>query len=211
MMTSINNRVSFRRTLIAATALSLLVGTGMAHAQEAQRVRGTIESVDGDTLSVITREGPTASITLTDGWGVTAVAAAELSDIEPGDFVGIASLPTDDGTDGALEVLIFPEGMEGTGEGSYPWDLEPGSTMTNATVADKVESVDGSTVNLTYDGDQTKEIVIPADVPVVTFADATTDDLVEGATVFVPGQVDAAGVITANRVVVGRDGVVPPM
>ena len=199
------------RLAVAALACGLVLGAGAVSAQEAHRVRGTVESLEGTVLNVMSREGESVAITLDEGWGVSGVAAAEMSDIEPGDFVGIASLPMDDGKPGALEVLIFPEAMAGTGEGSYPWDLEEGSTMTNATVSDKVEGVDGNTLSLSYDGDQTKDIVVAEGTPVVTFADATPEDLVEGATVFVPGQMAADGTISAGRVVVGKDGVVPPM
>ena len=197
--------------MAAGLAFGLTLSAGTAFAQEAHRVRGTVESLKGNTLNVMSREGESVAITLNDGWGVSGVAAAEMSDIASGDFVGIASLPMEDGKPGALEVLIFPEAMAGTGEGSYPWDLQEGSTMTNATVSDKVESVDGNTLSLSYDGDQTKDIVVPDGTPVVTFADASKDDLVEGAPVFVPGEMAADGMISTGRVVVGKDGVVPPM
>lgn len=200
-----------RRGLAAALAATALLVAGTASADEAHRVRGTIESLDGNILTVATREGDTATIMLLDDWMVSGVARASLADVGEGDFVGIASLPTEDGKDGALEVLIFPEEMAGTGEGSYPWDLEEGSTMTNATVADKVASVDGGSVTLSYDGGKTKEIVIPEGTPIVTFADATSDDLIVGARVFVPAHIDADGQIGTTRVVVGHNGVVPPM
>lgn len=192
-----------------AVLTSATLFASVAFADE-QRVRGTIDSLNGNTLTVATREGKTAAITLTEGWKVTGVANATMDDVGEGDFVGIASAPMEDGSDGALEVLIFPKGMEGTGEGSYPWDLQPDSTMTNATVADKVESVDGNSVSVTYDGGQTKDIVIPEGTPVVTFAEATPADLVKGATVFVPVE-QAAGKTTSSLIVVGKNGVVPPM
>ena len=50
----------------------------------------------------------------------------------------------------ALEVHIFPEAMRGTGEGHYPWDLRPQSTMTNANVEQVVTAVDGQTLTLKY-------------------------------------------------------------
>lgn len=204
---------TIRPTAFVAAALTstMLMGAGAAFADEAHRVRGTIDKLDGSTLTVITREGPTETITLNDGYKVNTIQKAELSDIEKGDYVGIASLPMENGADGALEVLIFPAGMEGTGEGSYPWDLQPESTMTNATVADKVQAVEGSKVSLTYNDGKTKDITIPADAPIVTFVPGTVADLTEGAPVFVPAMADPAGMITTGTVVVGADGVAPPM
>ena len=184
---------------------------GVAMAQDAPQlhVRGTVVSLEGSTLKVATREGDTVDVALADGWVVSGVARAEVADIKLGDFVGIASLSTADGGDGALEVLIFPPELKGAGEGSYGWDLQPESSMTNATVADAVTGVDGRTVTVSYNGEQ-KEIAIPDGTPVVTFAPATQADLVPGAVVFIAAEKTADGTV-GHQVVVGKDGVVPPM
>lgn len=172
-------------------------------------VRGSIVTFAGSSLKVKTREGETVDVALADGWKVASVADAKVTDIKPGDFVGIASLAKADGGDGALEVLIFPPAMKGTGEGSYSWDLKPDSSMTNATVADAVKGVDGRTVTVTYHGKE-KKIAIPDGTPVVTIAAATKDDLIPGAVVFITAEKGATGPI-AHQVVVGKNGVVPPM
>ncbi|NSY14866.1 hypothetical protein [Agrobacterium vitis] len=172
-------------------------------------VRGSVVSFGGSKLTVKTREGATLDVILADGWQVSAVAKAKIEDIKPGDFVGIASLPKKDGGDGALEVLIFPPALKGAGEGSYGWDLKPESSMTNATVADAVKGVDGRTVTVAYKGKE-KKISIPDGTPVVTLAPATKDDLVPGAVVFVPADKAPTGTV-AHQVVVGKNGVVPPM
>lgn len=172
-------------------------------------VRGSIVDYQGSTLKVKTREGETIDVALADDWKVAGVADAKVTDIKPGDFVGIASLPKAGGGDGALEVLIFPPAMKGLGEGSYGWDLKPDSSMTNATVADAVKGVEGRTVTVTYHGKE-KKIAIPDGTPVVTIAGATKDDLVPGAVVFITAEKAATGPI-AHQVVVGKNGVVPPM
>lgn len=195
--------------VLAGMLIAATVGFS-AHAADQIRVRGTVESLDGSTLSVKTREGTDAKIMLKDGWKVSSVAKASVNDIKEGDFVGIASLPTADGGNGALEVLIFPAAMKGTGEGSYAWDLKPNSSMTNATVANAVKSVDGHTLTVTYKGGE-KKISIPEGTPVVTFAPAEVADLKSGATVFVPSEKASDGSISTSRVVVGTNGIVPPM
>jgi len=196
----------------AVAVLSFVEITEIRPAQAAEnvRVRGTIVSLDGSTLTVKTREGPTAALALKSGWKVTGVAAASLGDIKPGDFVGVASLPRAAGGDGALEVLVFPAAMKGTGEGSYPWDLKPNSTMTNATVSNAVKEVDGRMLTLTFHG-QEKKISVADGTPIVTFAPATEADLKPGATVFVPAQRAADGALSTGFVVVGENGVAPPM
>jgi len=199
---------AIRVVALASTALlSLNIST---HAAESVRLRGTITTFEGSTLTIKTREGEDKTVTLPEGWMVSSVAAASAADIKTGDFVGIASLPNEDGSDGALEVLIFPAALKGAGEGSFAWDLQPGSTMTNATVADAVTSVDGRSLKVAYEGGE-KTIDIPDATPIVTFAPATVADLVAGATVFVPAEVADDGTISAHTVVVGTKGVVPPM
>ena len=198
----------------AALALGAFLGMAnisASRAAENVRVRGTIVSLDGSTLTVKTREGPNAVLALKPGWKVTGVAKASVEDIKPGDFLGIASLPTTTGGDGAVEVLVFPPAMKGTGEGSYPWDLKPKSTMTNATVTNAVKGVEGRTLDLSYSGGKEKKISIPDGVPIVTFGPATEADLKPGATVFVPAQRGDDGALGAGFVVVGVNGVDPPM
>src|SRR5580698_1050475 len=150
----------------ASAVLAFLAIAVLSPAQAAEnvRVRGTIVGLDGSTLTVKTREGPNAMLM-----------------IKPGDFVGIASLPTSSGGDGAVEVLVFPAAMKGTGEGSYPWDLKPKSTMTNATVTNAVKGVEGRTLDLSYSAGKEKKISIPDGVPIVTFGPATAADLKPGA------------------------------
>jgi hypothetical protein len=197
-------------TLAIATAVTTLAASSAALAADGVRVRGTVVSVTSDTLVVKSRDGDTVSIGLGVGWKAGGIAKASLADIKTGDFVGIASLPTATGGAGALEVLIFPPAMRGTGEGSYGWDLKPNSSMTNGAVSEAVQSVDGTTVNVVYHG-QSKKITIAPGTPIVTFAPATNADVKPGAVVFVPADRAEDGKLSTTRVVVGKNGVVPPM
>jgi hypothetical protein len=197
--------------VLAATTGVMAASLVLAQTAESVRVRGTISKFEGSTLTVKTREGSSDAITLVPDWKVSGVAKASVDDIKVGDFVGIASTPTADGTAGALEVVIFPAALKGAGEGDRPWDLQPDSSMTNGTVADQVTGVDGPTVTLTYDNGQEKKISIPGGTPIVTFAPATPADLTPGAAVFVIAERDANGALTSGRVVVGNHGVPPPM
>jgi hypothetical protein len=202
---------SLKFTALAfATALATVAASTSALAADGVRVRGTVVSVTGDTLLVKSREGADVSIKLNLGWKAGGIAKATLADIKQGDFVGIASLPGASGPDGALEVLIFPPAMRGTGEGSYGWDLKPNSSMTNGAVSEAVQSVDGTTVNVVYHG-QSKKIVIAPNTPIVTFAPAVNADVKPGAVVFVPADRADDGKLSTTRVVVGKNGVVPPM
>lgn len=195
---------------VVLTTGGLAAATAADAADQGVRVRGTVASLAGGQLQVKSRDGQLLTVQLKDGWIASAVMKANIGDIKPGDFVGIASLPKSEGGDGALEVLIFPPALKGRGEGSYGWDLKPNSTMTNATVGDAVKSVNGSVVTVNYHG-QEKKISIPNGTPVVTLAPATPGDVKPGTAVFIPAQKDANGALSAGQLIVGKNGVVPPM
>jgi hypothetical protein len=196
---------------IAGAAFLGIAALSAVQAAESVRVRGTVVGLEGSTLTVKTREGPNAMLMLKPGWKMAGVAKASVEDIKPGDFVGIASLPTASGGDGAIEVLVFPPALKGSGEGNYPWDLKPKSSMTNATVTNAVKGVDGRTLDLSYSGGKEKKISIPDGVPIVTFGPATPTDLKPGVAVFVPAQRGDDGALGAGFVVVGNNGIAPPM
>ena len=174
------------------------------------RVRGTVEKLDGQTLAIKTREGPVTTIALAPNFTVNGVVKKELSDIKEGDYVGVASLKGTDGKLHALEVLIFPEAMRGTGEGHFPWDLQPESLMTNAAVAGVAAAPTGRTLKLAHKGQET-EIVVGPEAPIVTFQPADASLLKPGAAVFLTAQKQPDGTLTAARVTAEKDGVKPPM
>ena len=199
---------------IAASALSLsLLLSCLALAQPpapTQRIRGDVVAVDGLNLQVKERSGEMLTIKLAENYVVTGVAKVGIEAITPNAFVGVASMPQSDGTQTALEVLVFPESGRGSGEGHYPWDLQPGSMMTNATVAEVVAVGPARRMTLRYkDGE--KVIVVPANVPIVTFEPGDRAMLKPGAHLLLTATRQPDGSLTAPRVVIGKDGLVPPM
>lgn len=201
------------RRMLGAAAFALLLATSMAAAQapDIVRVRGTIESVDGQMLDVKGRDGTPIKVKLADDVRVLAVDKKSLADIKQGVFVGITAMPQPDGTQKAVEIHIFPEALRGTGEGHRPWDLMPNSTMTNANIDSAVTSIDGQELVLKYkDGE--KKFIVPANIEVVMFAPAAVADLKPGEKIFVvAGKKQPDGTIAAPSIVVGRNGVNPPM
>src|ERR1700739_2354130 len=107
------------------------------------RIRGSIATVEGQIMTIATREGPKVDVTLNDPLTVVTVKKVDLASITPHTYVGIATRAGANGELLALEVLVFPEAMRGVGEGHYPWDLEPGSMMTNGTVTGVVQAATG--------------------------------------------------------------------
>jgi hypothetical protein len=197
----------------ALAAIFLAFGVSAALAQQPPvRVRGTIESVQGDTIVVRNRDGTELSIKLADNVRVAAMVKATFADIKPGSFVGSAALPQPDGTYLAVSLHIFSDAQRGVvREGFTPWDLQPNSTMTNAIVEGVVVGADRHRLTLKYpDGE--KIIVVPADLAVAAYAPGDRSELKPGAKVFIfAAQRQADGSLLATAVSVGRDGLTPPM
>jgi len=189
-----------------------LCATAVAQAPlPTQRIRGDVTALDGLGLQVKSRSGEALAIKLAENYTVTAVVKIDMSAIKPGVFVGTASMPQSDGTQSAIEVLVFPEAMRGSNEGHYPWDLKPGSMMTNATVADAVVEATGGRRMLLKYKDGEKWVVVPPDAPIVTFEPGDRAMVVPGAHVLITATKQPDGTLTAARVAVGKNGLVPPM
>ncbi len=200
------------RLLVASfTAISVFASTAWAQQTPPVRIRGTIESVDGNTLGIKTREGSDVKVNMTDNVAVFAVVKTELSQIKEGSYIGVSAMPQPDGTQKAFAVHIFPENQRGAAEGFRPWDARANSTMTNATVAETVKGTDGQNITVKYkDGE--KKVVVPPETPVVTFVASDKSEVKPGGKIIIFGAVKKEdGTLEANRVNVGRDGITPPM
>ena len=141
--------------ILTATAFATVIAVTTVAAQQpqTQRVRGTIEKVDGNTLLIKTPDGAPASVTLADNAVVVGVLKATVADIKEGSYIGSGALPQPDGTQKAVEVHIFAESQRGTGDGHRGnWDGTPYGagvgTMTNGAVGQSVSSVDGPVVTV---------------------------------------------------------------
>jgi hypothetical protein len=205
------HRSTLSRPLIAVAVVVASCLHAIAQQPPApSRVRGTIEAVDGEVLSVKSRSGEDFRLRMTGDMRVAGIAKISLSDIKVGSFIGTTTVPGPDGGDHAIEVHMFPEDMRGTGEGSRPFDLRPNSTMTNATVAEAVAGNDGHTLLVKYkDGE--KKVVVSPDTPVVTYVPADKSELKAGAKVIAFFKKLPDGSFEANRISVGLNGLTPPM
>jgi len=199
------------RTLAALLLVAVSsVALAQAPANPPVRIRGTVEKLDGNMLTVKARNGQTMTVKMADNFAVMGVAKANLADVGSGKFIGTTTVGERQGALIAEEVHIFPENMRGTGEGHYDWDLRPNSKMTNANVA-KVTSLGKDRVmTVQYKGGE-KKILVPQNAVVVAFQPTDKSELKPGAQVFVVSQKQPDGSLTAARVNVGLKGQVPPM
>jgi hypothetical protein len=194
--------------MFAAIAVTAALAAVPALAQQPQRVRGTIESVDGSTLVIKQGEGPDVTVKLTDNVQVFGVAPATLADVKTGAYIGVGAMSQPDGSQKAIQVMIFAESQRGLGEGFRPWD-RPGTTMTNATVDTTVAGVDGQEVTVKYkDGE--KKIIIGKDAVIRAYVAGDKSELKPGAHIaIVRADKMPDGTLQTARINVGRAGVVP--
>jgi hypothetical protein len=210
------------RVAVAATLAALLTAPALAQTPQSAppqvtaiqgtptRIRGTIEKLSGQDLTVKSREDQTATVALADNVAVAYLVKKNVRDIKLGDYIASTGIKGTDGKLHAIEVRIFPESLRGAGEGQYPWDLKPDSVMTNATVGTITQSPQGNVIKVSYKGTESEYTVDPT-TPI--FANAVGDRslLVPGAAVFVIALKHDDGKLTSARLYVEKDGIKPPM
>ena len=193
--------------LIAAVSA---VAVAQAPANPPVRIRGTVEKIDGQVLTIKANNGQSMTVKLADNFVVMGIAKAGIADIGSGKFIGTTTVGERQGALVALEVHIFPENMRGTGEGHYDWDLRPESKMTNANVASVTSMGKDRVLTVQYKGGE-KKVLVPENAVIVSFTPADKSELKPGAKVFVNSQRQPDGSLTAPRVNVGLKGQIPPM
>jgi hypothetical protein len=210
-----------RKILQLAAAVALFAAPAFAQTQP-MRIHGTIESFDGQILTVKSDDGKTLKVIVPADLPIRANAKATLADIKPGDFVGSAADKGPDGKLHAEEVHIFPESMRGTGEGHRPMGPDPARSMTNGTVAmsdpeartmtnGAITAVAGNSQNkvmtLKYK-DGVQVIEVSPDTPIVTVIVADRSLLKPGSAVMtIAAQKD--GGLVATNVTAEKDGLKP--
>jgi hypothetical protein len=195
-----------------ATIFALAVAPALAQSAPTVSARATLETVsaDGAALSVRTRAGEEQTIHLNPKTRFVLVVPATLADVRSGTFIGVAALPGEGSELKAMEVHIFPEAMRGTGEGYRPFDLAPKSSMTNGNISARVDAATGPKLTVTYKGGE-QTIVVDPKTPIVALAPGAQTDLKPGAAIIARGPKQEDGSIDAAFVLIGKDGLVPPM
>lgn len=224
----------YHRFLVLAIAAGCALAAGNALAAP-ERVRGTVTSISGDTLSVDTSVGHIVPVTLTDSTRYLKVAPSSLNHVDPGAYIGTATKSIGNQLI-ALEVTIFPASLKGMGEGHYAWDRIPDTTlsgrgtapsamtngtvrtvsaptsvnsaMTNGTVSSAGGAGSAKQIVVTYKGGK-QVVLVPPTAPIVTYRLGDRAELKPGAAIFI-NAVSHGGTVTASAVAVGIDGVKPP-
>jgi hypothetical protein len=201
---------------VASIAVALSATTSLAQQQpQATRIRAMIEKVDGNVLMVKARNGDQLKVTMADNARYAAMIKATLDELKPDTYIGVTSMPQPDGTLKAVAIHIFQPNQRGTGEGHRPWDLTPGSMMTNAAIETTVASADGQSVTVKYkQGDKVedKKVLVTPQTVIVRYVPGDKDELKTGVHIIIgAGTKNADGSFGAAALNYGRDGIVPPM
>ena len=148
-----------RRAVLLALVASPFMAS-LVHAQTTPvRIRGTVRSLDGAILTVTTRTGEIATITLSPNYTVSAILPTTLAAVKPGSMIGIVGFGPPKQQRAAV-ISIFPPGTA-VNEAQFAWDSEPDSVMTNAPVTSQVASNDGRTLTVTVKGEPIQVTVPP--------------------------------------------------
>lgn len=198
---------------LGAAGLAVMLATSTAWAQQPPpvRIRGQIEKIDGDTLTIKARDGNMVKVKVADNLRVIAQVKATLDDLKPGTFIGVTGMPQPDGIQKAIGIHIFLDAQRGVVPERFgPWDREPGSTMANANVETTVASKDGQQLVVKYkDGEKT--VIVPPNTPIVRNVPGDMSDVKPGAQIAIMAAQKAADdSLSTSSIYVGR-GVAPPM
>ncbi len=201
-----------RTSFLQAVVIAFIALPAFAQAPPAgtpMRLRGTVDKLDGQTLTVKQRDGEVATVALAPNVAVATLVKRSLADIKPGDFVASTGIKGKDGKIHAIEVRIFPKATPDGGR-QFAWDLSPDSVMTNATVGTVTQAPEGEVLHVTFKGGESEYSIGP-DVPVLASAPGDISLLKPGIAVFVIALKHPDGSLTSNRLYAEKDGVKPPM
>jgi hypothetical protein len=194
--------MGFSRAAFSTFAvLVTLIWASHASAQT-QRLRGVVESVDGNALTVKTHDGKDVKVLLDDNYTVSHAVSATLADLTPGTFIGVGAVPDGDGLK-AAQVQIFGPNTNAS-ERHGAWSSDPSGTMTNAPVTAVVASQNGGMLTLTAQG-QAHDIKVGPDAPIIRTEAGTKDLVKRGAWIGISNGVEKDGVLMAKSIVVSDD------
>jgi hypothetical protein len=202
-----NKKMAFGAALIALTLTSAVGQTPPAGTPA--RIRGTVDKLDGQSLSVKSRDGQTVVVAVTPEGSIQTLVRKSVADLKPGDVIASAGVKDQAGKLHAIEIRIMSKPWADGGRQSA-WDFGPDSVMTNATVGTVSQAPDGALLHVTFkDGES--EFSVGPDVPVFAPAAGDTTLLKPGVAVMIFGLKQPDGALTARAVYVEKDGVKPPM
>jgi hypothetical protein len=195
--------------LALAAILAAIPGQARPAGSSLAHLRGTLASVRGPALVIRTTAGGRTSVLLTAETKIDAATPVSLTTLGGGEYVAAVATGPDTHLVGR-DVTIFPPAMRGTGEGHYPWDLGPHTTMTGATIASDRKLKRGRRLLLRYNGGMILRMFVPPEARAARISRGSRSELRPGAKVFVIAVAHGQR-LDAIRIIVGMHGIMPPM
>jgi hypothetical protein len=184
--------------MIFATSLSS--GTVVAQQAPTTRVRGELSSAQPEALIIKSRNGGDIPVRIDGKTTVVGLRKIALTDLPANAFVGVAAVPGKDNEQIAVSIHVFPESSRGFNEGSRPYDLRSGSSMTNGALSEHVKRVEDNLLVVKYkDGE--KRFVVTPETSLVAFESGQQS--ASGAKVVATVEDRPDGTKYASRILVG--------
>lgn len=186
---------------------------------EPDRIRGQIDTVEASSIVLKTGDGKSVRLGLPDNLTVLSLTEASFTDVDFGTYVGSVSERLDTYSPivrdslswlhRGFELRIIDEPLRGIAVGHTKWDLTPRSVMSHGWVDDLEVRV----LSIKYGPTEEEEtdVDIPRDVPILKLSLADRSLIQPGAHVLAGARKGADGNYTAVFVMVGEDGIVPPL
>jgi len=193
----------------AAVVVGMLcAGFNASHAQTAQRVRGTITATKGDDITVKATNGRTVDVLVTDKTNIVFGQPMAITDIKPGDFLGVTSVRRKDGTLTAYDIRRF---IKPSNPGHRPFDGRSDQTMTNANVSATVQGTSGRELTLNYEGGSQK-VSVADTAAIVSLTPGQRSQLTTGSYVSLLADTGSSGKLEARNIEVrnGKEAPKPP-
>ncbi len=185
-----------------------------------EHIRGEIAKVDSSSVVVKTNDGKTVSLALPDDVTIIGLTKGSFTEVEFGKYVGSVGVRLDEYSPiirdslswlhKGFELRIIDEKLRGIALGHRKWDLLPDSVIAHGWVDDMEERV----MSIKYGPTEQEEtdVQIPRDVPILKMSLGDRSLIKPGAHVFAGAQKDGGeGKYDAVFILVGKDGIVPPM
>ena len=194
------------KTLSMAFLGAVAFSTALAaQAQQSVNIRGTVTAFDGKLISVNSRDGGPVQVELPENVNVSATARFTLADVKPGMTLGVTTVKRADGQLIAIDVRPIPPTAP---LGLSPFDLQPGSTMTNALMEGSAGAAGGNELMLNYKTGSVK-VLVPDGTPMSRAVPGDRADIKPGETIFVFARVAEGNKLVAARVQVSKNGLKP--
>ncbi|UCF76131.1 MAG: hypothetical protein JSU71_02095 [Betaproteobacteria bacterium] len=207
--------------ILSATCVPALAQKATESQDQPDRIRGEVVKTDAASIFVKTGDGKLVQLRLNDELSVFNLTKASYVDAYFGTYVGAVSVRLGDNIYSPIirdslswlhrgfELRIVDQELRGIALGHQKWDLTPDSVMTHGWVDDQ----EGRVISIKYGPTEEEEtdVEIPRDVPVTRMSLGDRKLIRPGVRIFAGARKESSGDYQAVFILVGSDGVVPPL